>query len=173
MTIKIKRLSGVFFILSFIFPIISLIVGWLGGGWKVGVISGLITFGLFFLLGLIFSMWVQTPSWFTIMLPIIFGLIYGLLPNFIPLPFDDAIVAAAGAIITFALAIKKYTDIPKWILVPLFGAALYTIVGPLIPGPVDDLIVNIISIGTVAFEVIKNQLKSKNQEYLPDSKANE
>lgn len=170
---KIRRLSGVFFILSFIFPIISLIIGWIGGGWKVGVISGLITFSLFFLLGLIFSIWGQTPSWFTILLPTIVGLIYGILPNFIPLPFDDAIVAAAGAIISFALAIKKYTDLPKWILAPLLGAALYTVVGSLIPGPVDELIVGIISIGSVAIKLNKHQLASKNQEMLPDSKTNE
>ena len=170
---KIGRLSGVFFLLSFIFPIISLIVGWVGWGWKTGVISGLITFGLFFLLGSIFAAWTQTPSWFTIMLPTIIGLIYGILPNFIPLPFDDALVAAAGAIISFALAIKNYTDMPKWILAPLLGAALYTVVGSLIPGPVDELIVGIISIGAVAIEINKHQLASKNQEMLPDSKANE
>ncbi|MHB8088418.1 MAG: hypothetical protein ACYDH2_09260 [Anaerolineaceae bacterium] len=170
---KIKRLSGVFFILSFTFPIISLIVGWLGRGWKVGVISGLITFGLFFLLGLIFSIWVQTPTWFTIMLPTIVGLVYGILPNFIPLPFDDAIVAVAGAIISFALALKNYTDMPKWILAPLLGAALYTLIGSLIPGPVDELIVSIISIGVAAIELNKHPLVSKNQEVLPDSITNE
>jgi len=107
------------------------------------------------------------------MLPTIVGLIYGILPNFIPLPFDDAIVAAAGAIISFALAIKNYTDMPKWILAPLLGAALYTVVGSLIPGPVDELIVSIISIGAVAIELNKHQLVSKNQKNLPDSNANE
>ena len=97
------RLSCMFFVLSFIFPVISLTIGWVGSGWKAGIISGLVTFSLFFLLGSIFAMWVQTPTWFTIMLPTIAGLAYGLLPDFVPLQFDAALVAAAGAIISFAL----------------------------------------------------------------------
>ena len=164
-------LSGVFFALSFIFPTISLIVGWVGWGLKAGVISGLVTFGLFFLLGSIFAMWIQIPSWFNIMLPAIAGLGYGIF-NFIPLPFDDAFVAAAGAIISFALAIRRYTDMPKWILGPLLGAALYTVVGPFIPGPVDELLVGIISIGIAAYKVNKHQLSAKTQQMLPYSKAN-
>ena len=165
------RASCIFFALSFFFPIISLTAGWVGWGWKVGVISGLVTFALFFLLGSIFAMWIQTPSWFTIMLPAIAGLIYGLLPDFIPLPFDDALVAAGGAITSFALAMRHYTEMPKWILGPLLGAALYTIVGSVIPGPVDELIVGIISIGTVAMQVNKQQLAGKDQQMLPESKA--
>jgi len=103
------------------------------------------------------------------MLPTIVGLMYGIVPNFIPLAFDDALVAAAGAITSFFLALKHYTDIPKWIIAPLLGAALYTVVGSLIPGPVDELIVGFISTGVVAFEVIKQQQASKKQEMLPDS----
>jgi len=168
---KEGRLSCVFYILSFIFPIISLIVGWVGWNWKVGVISGLVTFALFFLLGSIFATRIQTPSWFTIMLPTIAGLVYGILPDFIPLPFDDALVAASGALVSFTLAIKHYTDMPRWILAPLLGAALYTVVGSIIPGPVDELIVGVISIGAVAIEINKHQLASKIQEMLPDSKT--
>lgn len=169
---KKGRLSCVFFALSFIFPVISLTIGWVGSGWKAGIISGLVTFSLFFLLGSLFAMWVQTPSWFTIMLPTIAGLVYGTLPDFIPLQFDAALVAAAGAIISFALAIKHYTDMPRWILAPLLGAALYTVIGSLIPGPVDELIVGIISVGVVAIQINKHQIASKTQEMLPDSKAN-
>jgi len=169
---KKGRLSCVFFALSFIFPVISLIVGWVGWDWKAGVISGLVTFGLFFLLGSILAMWIQTPSWFNIMLPAIAGLVYGMLPNFIPLPFADTLVAAAGAITSFALALKHYTDMPKWILAPLLAAALYTVVGSLIPGPVDELIVGFISVGSVGLEIYKHQRASKNQEMLPDSNAN-
>lgn len=167
---KMGRISRMFFILSFFFPVISLIAGWVGWSWKVGIVSGLVTFGLFFLLGSIFATWIQTPSWFTIILPAIAGLVYGILPDFIPLSFDDALVAAAGAIISFALALRNYTDTPKWILVPLLGAALYTVVGSLIPGPVDELIVGFVSIGVVALEVYKHQQASKNQELLPDNK---
>jgi hypothetical protein len=105
------------------------------------------------------------------MLPTIAGLVYGILPDFIPLQFDAALVAAAGAIISFALAIKNYTDMPRWILAPLLGAALYTVVGSLIPGPVDELIVGIISVGAVAIQINKHQLASKVQEMLLDSKT--
>jgi len=168
---KKGRLSGVFFALSFFFPVISLIAGWIGWGWRVGVISGLVTFALFFLLGLIFAASTQAPSWFTIMLPTIVGLGYGLF-NFIPLAFDDALVATAGVIISFALAIRQYTDMPKWILVPLLAGAVYTVVGKLIPGPVDELIVGFISIGVPALEVIKHQQALKKQEMLPEKKEN-
>ena len=61
---------------------------------------------------------------------------------------------------------------PKWILGPLLGAALYTVVGSVIPGPVDELIVGIIATGAVAFEVNKHQLAAKTQQMLPYSKAN-
>lgn len=168
---KMGRLSGMFFTLSFIFPILSLIVGWVGESWKVGVISGIVTFGLFFLLGSIFAIWIETPSWFTIMLPTFVGLLYGLF-DFFPLPFDDALVAAAGGIISFALAMRHYADTPKWILAPLLGAALYTVVGSVIPGPVDELIVGIISIGTVGFKVYKSQLTARSQPRLPYAKPN-
>lgn len=170
---KKGRLSCMFFALSFIFPVISLIVGWVGWGWKVGIISGLVTFALFFLLGSIFAMWIQTPSWFTVMLPALMGWLYGMLPDFFPGPFDDTLVAATGAILSFTLAIRRYTDMPRWILTPLLGAALYTLVGSVIPGPVDELIVGVISIGVVAIEVNKHQLATKTQQILPDSKANE
>jgi len=169
---KKGRLSCVFFALSFIFPIIGLIIGWVGWSWKVGLISGLATFALFFLLGSIFAMWIEAPSGLTIMLPAIAGLVYGILPDFIPLPFDDALVAAAGGITSFALAIRHYTDMPRWILAPLLGAALYTVVGSVIPGPVDELIVGIISIGAVAVEVNKHQMASKTNQMLADGQIN-
>ena len=55
---------------------------------------------------------------------------------------------------------------------PLLGAALYTVVGSLIPGPVDELIVGFISVGVVAMQVNKQQIASKSHGVLPDSKAN-
>lgn len=164
-------LSGIFFTLSFIFPIISLIIGRIGWDWKVGIISGLVIFCLFFLLGSIFAIWIKTPSWFTIMLPSIAGLVYGIF-DFIPLPFDDVLVAAAGAIISFALAIRCYTDMPKWILAPLLAAALYTLVSSVIPGPVDDLIVGVIAMGLSGIQVYKHQLAAKTQKMLPYNKVN-
>lgn len=167
---KKGRFACVFYALSFILPIISLVVGWVGWDWKAGVIAGLVTFGLFFLLGSIFTVWIETPSWFTVMLPAIAGLVYGMLPDFIPLPFDDVLVASAGAITSFALAVRRYTDMPRWILAPLLGAALYTLVGSVIPGPVDELLVGVISIGVVAVEVNKHMITSKSQGLLPDNK---
>ncbi len=65
-----------------------------------------------------------------------------------------------------------YTNTPKWILAPLLGAALYTVVGSVIPGPVDELIVGFISIGVAAFKVNEQRLTSKNQQTLPSAKEN-
>ena len=165
-------LSGVFFILSFIFPVISLFIGWISGGWKVGAIAGLVTFAVFFLLGSVFAIWIETPSWFTIMLPTIAGLTYGILPDTIPLRFDDAAAAAAGAILSFALALKQYSDLPKWTIIPWLGAAVYTLVGGLIPGPVDEIFVGLISTGVVGREVYKLQAALKNEDIVPAKSDN-
>ena len=168
---KKSCLSIVFFVLSFILPGVSLIVSWIGWNWKVGVIAGLVTFAIFFVLGSIFAIWIKTPSWFTVLLPAIAGLLYVVLPDFIPLPFDDTLVAAAGAITSFALAVNRYTDMPRWILFPLLGSAVYTVVGSVIPGPVDELFVGIISMGLIANEIRKRQLASMAQGLLPKSES--
>lgn len=140
-------LSGIFFSFAFILPFVGLIIGWVGWEWKTGIIVALATFALFFVLGGIFAVFIRVPSWIQILSPFIVGITYSVL-NPIPLPFDDTVVASVGAILSYTLALKRYTDAPKWIIVPLLTSALYTIVGDFIPGPVDELLVGIIATAT-------------------------
>lgn len=81
------------------------------------------------------------------------------MPDFIIGPIDDAAAVAAGAIFSFVLALRKEPETPKWIVFPLFAAGLYTLVGGIIPGPVDELLVDAVSLGIATYGTVK-QLRS-------------
>jgi hypothetical protein len=63
----------------------------------------------------------------------------------IPLPIDDALVAVGGALVSYSMAAKRYASLSKWAMAPTLAAALYTLAGEFVPGPVDEVVV-----GTVA-----------------------
>jgi hypothetical protein len=50
-------------------------------------------------------------------------------------------------------------ETPKWIVLPLLAASLYTLVGGVIPGPVDELLVDIIGLGISTYGATR-QLRS-------------
>lgn len=134
-------LSIFFSVAMFVIPLIALAIGWIGWNFKVGAIAGLASFAVFFLLSGGILATVKDLSWFMVGLPFVAGVVYTVLPDFIPLPFDDAIVLTAGSLMTFALWVRKQPETPKWIVFPLLLSSLYTLVGSFIPGPVDELIV--------------------------------
>lgn len=142
-----KSLSCAFFLFALVLPIVSLAIGWIGWDIRVGAIAGFVTFAIFFVLGGVFTSLIEDLSWLSVCLPFTLGVFYAIIPDFIPLPFDDAIAVSAGAIITFALALKKDDNVPKWIIFPLLLSGLYTLVGGIIPGPVDELLVSGIMTG--------------------------
>ncbi len=113
---------------------------------------------MFFLIGGIFIVFVKSPSWVVVLAPFTMGMLYSIV-NFIPLPFDDVLVAVAGAMISFIIAITKYSDVSKTIIFPMGAAALYTVIGDFIPTPVDDLLVTIIGTGTTAY-IGKSSMKA-------------
>lgn len=125
-------------------PIIGLGIGWIGWNIRAGLIAALVTFVVFFLLSGIFISTIREPSLLTSYLPLIFGSVYALLPDFIPGPIDDTAAFAGGALLSFSLWVKRNPDTPRWILFPLTAASIYTLVGGLIPGPVDELLAYII-----------------------------
>ena len=135
----------------FVLPPVGLIVGWLGWDLRTGVVTAALVFALMFLTSGIILATAKDPSWFVVMLPFLFGLIYALLPDVIPGPIDDAAAVAAGAILSFTLWLRKQPETPKWIIFPWLAASLYTLVGNLIPAPVDELIVYAISIGASVY----------------------
>ena len=134
-------LAGVFFISTFVMPLIALAAGWIGWDFKTGVIAALIAFGVFFVLTGVMLVLVRVPSWFTVSLPFTFGMLYSVLPDFIPGPFDDAAAVSAGALFSYVVWLRKQADVPRWTILVLLSAGLYTLVGGLIPGPIDELIV--------------------------------
>lgn len=135
---------------ALILPLFGLAIGWVGWDIRVGTLVGLGSFVLFFVLaGLTLTM-VDDLTRFTIMLPFIIGTLYSLLPDFIPGPVDDAAAVGAGAIFTFALALKRDSETPRSVILPLLFSGLYTLIGGLIPGPVDEFVVAVIMAGTAA-----------------------
>jgi hypothetical protein len=146
-------LSILFFLLALVLPLIGLLAGglrWDGEqsrlvlvewDWRVSILAAAIAFAACFGLGILFALRVRRPAWPEILLPFASGIIYSV-TNVIPLPFDDILVAAAGAITSYVMALRRYTTAPRWILAPPLAAALYTLVGEFIPGPVDELAVS-------------------------------
>jgi hypothetical protein len=137
-------LSIFFFALALILPLIGGAIGWAGWEFKVGVIAATILFAVCFVLGVLFALLVKEPHWFEILTPFVSGILYSVL-NFVPLPFDDILVAIAGAVTSYVMALKRYTEAPKWIVAPPLAAAVYTLFGEFIPGPVDELVVSFLA----------------------------
>ena len=77
-------------------------------------------------------------SWTTVYFPYIIGAVYGFMPDAIPLSVDDAAATSAGAIFSFVLAIKNDSTTPRWIIIPLLVAGIYTLLGGFIPGYLDE-----------------------------------
>lgn len=152
MTDKTKTcLAVVLYVAMFVLPIVSLAIGWIGWGFRPGAIAALTTFAVCFLLASLFLAAVNDLSWMFVALPFTMAVLYTVLPDFLVGPFDDGIVLSAGALMTFGLWVRKQPDTPKWIVLPLIAAGVYTfLAGGVIPGPVDELVVAIIGTGIAA-----------------------
>jgi len=137
-------LSILFFALALILPLVGGAIGWAGWEFRVGVVVAAGIFAVCFVLGVLLALLVKEPHWFEILTPFVSGILYSVL-NLIPLPFDDLLVAIAGAVTSYTMALKRYTDAPKWIVAPPLAAAIYTVFGEFIPGPVDELAVSLLA----------------------------
>ena len=85
------------------------------------------------------------------MLPFLSSIGYSVL-NIIPLPIDDAVVSIGGALVSYGMAAKRYEKISRWTLAPTVMAAIYTLLGEFVPGPVDELAVG--AIAAIASSII-------------------
>lgn len=140
-----------------VLPVIALIIGFAGWGWRTGLVLGLFTFLIFFAGTCACFALIRKPTWFHITAPFFGAILYAGMPDFLLGPLDDAAVVAAGAIVSFALILRKYSNVPKWTLAPLLAAAVYTLIGEFLPGPVDEIIVGMLSFGAAAYGVYSSQ----------------
>ena len=152
------RLSGVLYLSMFVLTPVSLAIGWIAWDFRTGAVSALIVFTICFLLASLLLATVEDLSWIAVGMPLSLGVIYTALPEFMMGPLDDAAVMCAGAIFTFVLWLKKQPDTPKWIILPLLFSGLYTLVGGLVPGPVDELLASVIGVGASIAVALKKRI---------------
>jgi hypothetical protein len=139
-------LAGLLLISSLVLPLVGLFYGWwnrdamLGIGLMVGTfIILLISSGL-----LLYS--IKDLTWFSVFSPYLFGAVYGFLPDSIAFSIDDAASTTAGALLSYALIVRKQPDTPKWIVIPLLTAGIYALLGGYIPGPIDEFLIDVFAL---------------------------
>jgi hypothetical protein len=133
---------------AFVLPLPIFVVMWIvTENWRYGLLAAFIAFFGYLTGATIVVSTIREPSAFMVWVPFTLGAAYTAMPN-LPLPFDDAAVATAGAIATFALWMRRQPDVSKAVVIPLLFAALYTLVGEFIPLPVDELIVSGIGVAS-------------------------
>lgn len=150
---KLKTiLALIFFALGVTLPLIGVAaavasaLGWLDTDAWVGITLAVATLMIFFLIGVFILASVKDLSWITVSLPFLFSALYSWLPDLIPFSIDDAAAMTAGAIFSAFLAIRKNPNAPRWVAIPLIGAAVYTFFGGALPGPIDEMLVDILAI---------------------------
>lgn len=121
-------------------------LGWLDTEAWVGITLAIATLLVFFLIGFFLLSTVKDLSWITVSLPFLFSTIYSWLPDLIPFSIDDAAAMTAGAIFSAFLAVRKNPNAPRWVAIPLIGAAIYTFFGGALPGPLDEMLVDILAL---------------------------
>jgi len=145
MSDRVKTIFAIVcFLSTLMLPLISLVIGWWRWDAKTGLILMMAVLLIPLILGGLALLRVKDLSWLRVSLPFIFGGLYTVLPDAIPLvPVDDAAVTTAGAFLSFALALRKQPDTPKWILLPLLTAGIYAFFGGAIPGTMDEAFIDI------------------------------
>jgi len=156
--------SIVFFVAALVLPLLGLGAGLITWDWKtaslgwsrqynlwVGIAAALAAFVLCFTAGILLALRVDRPIWPEILLPFVASIGYSVL-NIIPLPIDDAVVSIGGALVSYGMATKRYERMSKWALAPTVAAAIYTLLGEFVPGPVDELAVG--AVAAIASSII-------------------
>jgi hypothetical protein len=144
-------LSAFFAGATLVLPLVALAIGWLGWNFRTGAIAGLISFAVLFLVSGVLLATVRLPSWWTVFAPAVVGLLYTILPDFIPSPLDDAAVFTAGVLLSFTLWMRKQPETPRWVIIPMLAASLYALIGGFLPGPLDEVFVGLIGMGAAYY----------------------
>jgi hypothetical protein len=161
------RITGYLALLSFalalILPLALLLatgVGWIEWDVRAGMIAAGVALALCFVLGIVLALHVRAPTWLEILAPFLAGIAYSA-ANLIPFPVDDALAAVVGAVVSYVLTLKRYAAAPRWILAPPLAAALYTLVGEFVPGPVDELAVGLAAAIVSSVVAARSRRRSK------------
>lgn len=146
MSDKLKTVFAlIFFIAALSFPWVGFAYGYWRWDLQTGFLLMVGVFAALFAVGALLLWRVRDLSWLTASLPFVFGSLYTLTPD-IPFQIDDAAATAAGALFSYALTLRKNAQTPKWIIVPLLLAAVYTLFGGPIPGPFDEVAVDAVAL---------------------------
>jgi hypothetical protein len=155
---KIKTfLALIFFALGVTLPLIGVaasvasVLGWIQTDPWVGVAIAVATLIVFFVIGVALLAGVKDLSWLTVSLPFVFSALYSWIPDLIPFSIDDGAAMTAGAIFSAFLAIRKNSNAPRWVALPLIGAAVYTFFGGALPGPIDEMLVDILALAVALY----------------------
>jgi hypothetical protein len=128
-------------------PWVVLLTVWAAFNWRAGLIAAVATGLAFFLIGSLSLVLMRQPSLWMSGFPLLAGLLYTWFPDFIPFGFDDTAVFSAGALMSAGLWFRHDRELGRRLFLPLAGAALYTLIGSFIPGPVDEIIVQGLILG--------------------------
>ncbi len=134
-----------------ILPVAAFMVGWIGWDIKKGALAALIVFMMFFIFGCATLLLIKKVSPLVASLPFVVGFIYGVLPTPIPGPLDNTGVALVGALLSYALWLRRTPATPRWIVLPMLFAASYNLIGWLIPGPFDEFFIYLFCAAVAGF----------------------
>jgi hypothetical protein len=68
---------------------------------------------------------------------------------------------SAGAIFSAFLAIRKNPNAPRWVILPLIAAAVYTFFGGALPGPVDEMLVDTLALLVAVYGSREGERRNK------------
>jgi|GEM_PF-1013337 len=147
-------------LLGFFIPLFLLFPLWFDSGWKTALTVCVITFGVLQTIAIISFALIRNLSWIGVATPFLLGVLYSLMPDLLIIPVDHTVVLAAGALFSYYLALRKIPGVPWWVLASMLGAAVYTLIGEIIPTPVDELLVGLISFAVASFGIAQAAMKN-------------
>lgn len=137
----------------FVLPVLVFIGGWVGWDTRIGMIYALYTFGVLFVAGGALLWLIEDLHIVFHCLPLAFGLVGALLPDFYPGPLDNAAVMLACGLLTLAFWLRRKPDLPRWVAVGLVGPALYALPGRIIPTRIDEVFIFLLGTALAAYGI--------------------
>lgn len=144
---KIRAYLGVIFTgAMLVLPVGAFLIGWQMWDAKRGILLALVTFGVFFLLSALTFKGIKNPSVLLSVIPFVLGMLYQISPVDLPLPVDDTVVQLGASILSFIMLRRSNPGLPWWTFFALAGSSLYDLLGIAIPGPIDEILVQLLAL---------------------------